>query len=151
MEIETAVRKHLLNFPSVTNLVQKRVYKFELQEELEGTGRGALVVRRSGQWASPGRNSQEYPLLVVDCYSDNSRPDEQGLELLHDRDERAMQLYREVDRILHQVSGVQRHWPEQDPNGLYVIGCFRGSEPTSPAEYHGVSRVRVSYDVQVFH
>jgi len=154
MELETATRKHLLQQKGVTNLTGRgadaRVYKFILEEPLEGTGKVALVVFRSGAWSAPIRRSQEYPLLVVDCYADNSR-DEDENKVIDDRNDRAYQLYREVDRVLHQVNHFARRWPTDDEDGLMVIGCHRGSEPTPPVENAGVAMVRVTYDVIVVH
>jgi len=150
MEIETAARKQLLGKSSVTNLVGGRVWKFKLEEPLEGTGNCAVVVRRGGGWVKPGKNSQEYPILVVECFADHSR-DSAGNPVKDDRDERVMQLVREVDRVLHQVDREHRYWPEGDESGLYVIGCFRSAEPEGPVEKHGVAAARVVYDVQVFH
>lgn len=151
MELETAARKHLLDFDSIRVLVKDRVWKYRPEEALEGTGQAAIVVRRSGNWTKPGRNSQEYPILVVECYADASR--NPNAEMMQDDAEaRCYQLAREVDRVLHQLGGQHRHWPEDDPDeGLYVIGCFRGSEATEPADKHGVKVVRMTFDVQVFH
>ena len=150
MEIETAARKHLLNQGNVTNLVSKRVWKFGEHEPLENTGLAALVLRRNTGWTKPGRGSQEYPMLVIECLSDWSRTPE-GQVIKDDAADRAYAVYREVDRILHQVDREVRYWPEGDKDGLLVLGCFRGSEPTEPVDKWGVKVVRVTYDVQVVH
>jgi len=150
MELETAARKHPLDQTRVQNLVSGRVYKFELEEPVEGTGKASIVLYRKEAWAKPGKNSQEYPILVVDCYADHSR-DPDGGQTKDDRNDRAFQLYREVDRVLHQKDRFSRQWPVGDEDGLLVLGCFRGSEPNDVALKHGVAMVRVTYDVQVVH
>ena len=149
MEIEAAARRYLLSKYAITNLVERRVYKFTLPTALEGTGDTAIVVRRRGGWAAPGWGSQEYPLLVIDCFADHSRPVKDLPPSIDDREERAMQLYREVDRVLHLPEGVTMWWP--DENGLRILGCRRGSEPLDPVEVDGVAMVRVTYDVKTFH
>lgn len=150
MELETAARKRLLQSSAVKNLVSQSVFKFKLEEPVEGTGRAALVVNRRGGWTTPTHNSQEYPVLVVECYADASTSPE-GNRDVDDAATRAVQLSREVDRWLHQVDREHRYWPDDDPEGLYVIGCFRGSEPSEPADKHGVKVVRNVYHMQVFH
>lgn len=150
MELETAARKHLLDKVTITTLVGQRVWKFRPQEPLEGTGHAGIVVVRRGQWTKPTHNSQEYPMLVVECYADHSRAAD-GEALKDDAEERCYQVGREVDRVLHQVDREHRHWPEGDTDGLYVIGSFRGSEPSDPADKFGVKCVRLTFDVQVFH
>jgi len=154
MELETAARKHLLNQVKITNQTGKgatgRIWKFHLEEGLEGTGQAAIVLNSSKQWAKPGMNSQEYPILVVECYADHSRDDDAD-QTKDDAMDRAKQLYREVDRVLHQTDRLTRHWPENDDDGLLILGCFRGTEPDEPVQKHGVQMVRGTYDVQIIH
>lgn len=151
MEIETAVRLRALESPGITNLTGRhRVYKFQLPIVLEGTGHCAVVFRRNTGWASPGPGGAETPIVVADCYADHSR-NEQGEQIKDDREERAMQLFREVDRWFHQKAGGDMYWPSGDTSGLRVFGCFRGSEPAGPIEREGVAMVRVTYDVLTAH
>lgn len=151
MELETAARKRALQSDAIKNLVVDRVFKFQLEQPLEGTGKLAIVCNRRGNWTSPTKGSQEYPILVWECYADWSR-DSEGNASKDDAADRAMQLYREVDRFFHQVDREHRYWPDDDPEGgLYIIGCFRGSEPVGPADKYGVKVVRGVYHVQTFH
>ena len=153
MEMVTAARKQLLLKPSVTTLVGQRIWKWGEEGSLEGTGHAAIVLRNGGQWSKPGKNSQEYPILTVECCADMSR-DADGEPSKDDAEDRAMAVFREVDRHLHQVSRYHRFWPETAVNhseGLYVAGCFRGSEPTAPTTKYGVKVIRVTYDLNVFH
>jgi len=150
VEIETAARLRLLQMPNVTNLVGNRIWKWEPEEALEGTGHGAIILRRSGQWTKPGPNSQEYPLLVIEAASDYSRgPD--GQAVANDAETRVYAILREVDRALHQKDREVRRWPTDREDGLLVLGCFRGSEPTEPVDKWGVKVARVTYDVQCVH
>lgn len=153
MELVTAARKQLLSKPGVTTLVSARVWKWGQEIALEGTGQAGIVLRNGGQWTKPGKNSQEYPILVVECCSDYSR-DASGDQSKDDREDRAMAVYREVDRVFHQVGRYHRFWPDtatEASDGLYVAGSFRGSEPTDPNEKYGVAVIRVTYDVSCFH
>lgn len=150
MELVTAARRHLASQDQVKILFGDWIWKWKLEDKVEGTGRMAIVLRNGGQWSKPTHNSQEYPILVVEVYADHSRmPD--GTYPIANGEDRCMQGVREVDRVLHQVDREHRHWPEGDTDGLYVIGCFRGSEPETPVIRHGVPVVRVTYDVQVIH
>lgn len=149
MEIVAAARLHLMNQGPVKNVVAKRIWKYEPEESLEGTGQAALVLNVRGGWAKPGRNSQEYPMLVVECAADHAR-NAKGEVIEDNAVERCYQLAREVDRVLHQVDREVRHWPETE-EGLLVLGSFRGSEPTEPTDKWGVKVVRLTYDVQVIH
>jgi hypothetical protein len=150
MELVTAARKQLLRDTGIKNLVVDRVWKWRLEESLEGTGQTAIVLRNGGNWSKPGKNSQEYPILTVECYADHSRTPDGSYPVL-DREDRVMQLIRAVDRIFHQVDREVRYWPEGDESGLLVLGSFRGTEPTDVVERHGVAVSRITYDVQVVH
>lgn len=149
MEVVAAARLHLLEQGSIKNLVQKRVWKFEPENSLEGTGQAALILNVRGGWSKPGMNSQEYPMLVVECASDHSRNAEKQV-IEENASERCYQIAREVDQILHQVDREVRRWPNRS-DGLLVLGSFRGSEPTEPADKWGVKVVRLTYDLQVIH
>jgi hypothetical protein len=159
VELETACRRHLLNQNPVKNLVVRNVWKWFVQRVdddgqltgLEGTGEAGIVIRRVAGWTKPIFKSSEFPILVIDCLSDDSRfPD--GRTQKYDAADRAMAVWREVDRVLHQGDGEHRYWPENDPdNGLYVEGCIRGSDPAGPVLRDGIQLVRCTYDVKVFH
>lgn len=74
MELTTAARRYLLGINDVTSQVQQRVFKWRLEEPIEGTGSPAIVVSQLGGWATPERvNTQEFPVLAVDCHADPDR------------------------------------------------------------------------------
>jgi hypothetical protein len=158
VEVETALRFHLMNQPAIRGVVGKNVWKFRVRlrdddgkpRGLAGTGLAGIVIRRQGSWTKPHRNTGEFPLMVVDCMADDPR-DPLGDPLSDSMDERALQVYREVDRVLHQVDGEHRYWPEGKADALYVEGCYRGSDPTAPTLIDGVAVVRATYDVKCFH
>lgn len=158
MELETAARKHALAQTPITNITGQRVYKNRSyftdntgsEVPLEGSGLSFLVFRRAGGWTKPIRKSSEYPILVADCISDHVR-DPEGRPIVLNAEERALQLYRELDRVFHRPEGVHDFWPDSDPSGLYIEGSLRGSEPAGPVWRDGVAIVRVTYDVKVFH
>lgn len=148
MEIETAFRKWLLTLPSLTSLVGDRIWKFDEEHELEGTGHVAIVLRRNGQWAGPQHSSVEFPLLVVDVHADNTRS-AGGPETQHDKEERAYGVHRAIDRVMHWKDLEPRWLP--DTAGLYVLGCQRGSLPGPVTEKDGIAIVRASYNVVCVH
>ena len=158
MELETAARKHLLAQSTIKNLFQHRIYKFEARNldddgqlrRLEGTGDMQIVLERGIGWTKPHRNTGEFPILIVWIMADHSRdPDGRAVKL--DAEDRALAGFREVDKVLHQKDGEHRRWPEGASDGLYVEGCFRGSDPAGPKIEGGVAVVRATYDVKCFH
>lgn len=128
MEIETAVRRHLLALPSATGYVSQRVYKFSLLDHVQGTQQRAIVVRRSNGWASPDTvQSSEYPILVVDFWADPTR-DEDGNKVADDAVDKAYAVFRAVDKDLHAKR--DEWWGAGGTNpGLRVISCARWAEP----------------------
>ena len=159
MELETAVRRHLLDQNPITNLVQKRIWKFKMRlfdetgapKALEGSGLAAIVVKRRSGWAVPLTDkTSEFPLLVVECWADNSREDDGTITAL-DSEDRAAQLFREVDRILHLADQEHDEWPNGREDALYIEGCHRAREPDGPLVIDGVSVMRVAFNVKTFH
>lgn len=128
MEIETAVRRLLLGDGTVTGYVGRQVFKYQLDASVDGTGKRAIVVRRSNGWAVPAdRKTQEYPILAVDCYADAQR-DSGGDVVERNSVDSAYAVYRAVDPLLHGVRGVRWGAGGADP-GLMVLSCQRWSEP----------------------
>lgn len=163
MEIETAARKHLLTFASVRGYVQEKVYKYSLLQHVDGTGGLALVVRRSNGWTNPDvLNTQEFPVLMIDCWADCDR--ENGEPVLDNSADKAFALYRVVDKILH--GRIDEWWGAVgNDTGLRVIQSSRGAEPffATAKDVHGGSGnspdtprgestvVTVSYNLTVAH
>lgn len=128
MEIESAVRRHLLRDNTVRGYVEERVWKFRLEEAVDQTGLAALVVVRGNGWATPQpRNTQEYPILHVDAVVDPAREISGEIARL-DAEDRAFALARVVNGILHGLRGVRLGGYARDP-GLMVNSCQRWSEP----------------------
>lgn len=138
MELETAVRRHLLADATVASLTSKQVWKYRLEERLDGTGKAAVVVRRDGGWSQPNElRPNEFPLLVVDCYADVSR-DEYRNALMLDAEDRASALYRAVDRALLAPGRGQWWGGYGSDRGLMVNSVQRWGEPVfiSQADQH---------------
>lgn len=158
MELETAARRHALKQAGIKKLVGPNIFKHQIRllddagalRRLEGTGQEALVFERGVGWTKPHRNTGEFPILIVWCMADNSR-DPDGRPVKLDAEDRSLALFREVDRVFHQKDGEHRTWPEGASDGLYVEGCFRGSDPAGPRWEDGVAVVRATYDVKCFH
>lgn len=124
----SAVRRHLLNEPTVTGQVQQRVFKHRLMEKVDGTGKSALVVKRSGGWATPDpRKTIEFPVLVVECWADHARMPGGEIAVANAED-RAWALARVVDVLLH---GQRDVWwgTFGSERGLKVVSSRRDSEP----------------------
>jgi hypothetical protein len=148
VEVETAVRKHLIADSAVNGYVAGKVYKYRLELPIDGTGGRALVVRRLGGWTNPDVvKTSEYPLVALHCYSDHQRDSAQGI-VTQDGEEGAWALYRTVDAVMHAVR--DEWWP--DANGLSVITCARYSEPSLIAVRDvEAAVVEVRYAMQVKH
>lgn len=125
MELTTAARRYLLAQAAVTGYVQTRVWKDRLEDVLDRTSQRAIVVKDAGAWSVPQRrNTQEYPLLRIEFWADHTRHDDGTIDI-EDGMTSARALYRVVDPLLHGVRDVR--WG--GPDGLFVIGCSRYSEP----------------------
>lgn len=124
MEIEAAARRFLLQQQAVTGYVQNRVWRHTRQETLDGTGQRAIVVRRNTGWAQrEQRNTQEFPLLVVEYWADHTR-DDTGAIMKTDALDNAFALYRVVDPLLHGKRNVK--WGD-----LTIVSSQCWAEPFS--------------------
>lgn len=159
MEVTTAVRRHLLSVDAVRGYVGARVFKHRLEEKVDGTGRCAVVVKRTGGWASPDPiKTSEYPILLLEFHADPSRNEYGEIEVSNAED-RAWSLFRVVDPVLH---GKRDQWwggMGTDP-GLKVITSARNSEPdlTAQSDQHSSAPplgdsvfVTVRYSLEVVH
>lgn len=136
MELETAFRRRLLADGSVSGYVGRKVFKFSLMESVDGTGKRAIVVRRSNGWAVPSdRTTGEYPLLAVDCYADCDR-DAAGDVVARNAIDKAYAMYRVVDPLIHGLRGVRVGPGGEDP-GLMVVSAQRWSEPFHRTDQDG--------------
>lgn len=139
MEVESAVRRVLLADEVVASMAGSRVYKFRLEEKVDGTGLAAVVLSRDGGWAAPDlTQSSEYPLLTVRCYADPTR-DGAGQIATADAADKAFALYRRVNQVLHAAprGGM---WGAVGSNaGMLTISCQRWGEPyaVTAADTHG--------------
>lgn len=161
MEVETAVRRYLLDQAPVTGYVQAKVFKFRLEESIEGTSGLAIVVARNNGWATPDPiTTQEYPILSVKCYADPTRFDDGEIRTL-DAPDKAAALYRTVNQFLHAKRGV-RWGARGSDEGLFVVTSQRWREPTlvTQKDLYGhaandplgdVVYVHAEYALQVIH
>lgn len=161
MELETAVRRHLVKDQTVNGYVQGKVFKHTLELNLEGTGGYAIVVRRAPGWALPDPiKSSEFPRLVVECWADPDR-DEQGMKASENGATKALSLYRAVDRLLHAKRDVW--WGAGGgERGLRIITSARDLDPAAlggpsasvdnrPALFGDLSMVPATYQIQTVH
>lgn len=137
MELETAARKLILADPTLNGYVSGKVYKFTLEEHVDGTGGMAIVVRRGSGWsASDPVKTSKYPTLYVDCWSDATRQD--GEVVIDNAIDRALSMTNAVDKLMHGVRDVM--WGETVPGtGLRVITCQRWNDVyfASAKDVHG--------------
>ena len=161
MEVDSAVRRELLNDPTVTGYVGDKVYRRSLWDNLEVLkGARAVVVKRATGWAIPQRkNTQEYPTVTLECWADGDR-DADGNLITDNGIDNAFALYRAVDSVLHgRDAGIWGRFGTSA--GLTVIGCARAAEPmpfgprdVAPdlqAQMDTYRYVQVPYSVQVVH
>jgi hypothetical protein len=140
MEMVPAFRRYLLHLPAVRSYVPDDwVFSDSLREHPDRTGKRAIVVRdHGGGWAQPEQsNTQEFPMLALDFWSDASR-NAQGEMLAPDALVSARAMFRAIDPFLHGLRdmfiggfGTNR--------GLRVVTSKRWSEPShqTKAESHG--------------
>jgi hypothetical protein len=131
MEIEAAIRRELLQDPTVAGYVGTKVYRRTLWDNLEVLqGARAIVVRRTTGWAVPQRkNTQEYPTVMIQCWADADR-DASGNVTTDNGMDNAWAVYRAVDTFLHgKDEGIWGKFGSSP--GLEVIGCQRGAEPVA--------------------
>ena len=128
MELESAVRRHLLSCQALNGYVAGRVFRHRLEEKVDGTGNMAVVVRRGRAWAPLDTvRIVEFPTLIVDFYADPSRTVD-GLISQADAEDRAFAMYRAANPDLHGAR--DEWWGAWGSNpGLLVISCHRLTEP----------------------
>lgn len=133
MELVSAARRAMLADPTIAGYVQSRVFKYRLEEVVDGTGRAAVVLKQSGGWSQPDpRSPMRYPLLMVRCYADPTRDALTRTMLRADAEDRALALHRAVDRfIFANGDGAGRTWGAgpDGTGGLAVIDASLWSEP----------------------
>lgn len=161
MEVESGARKVLLADSTVSGYVGTKVFKFRLEEKVDGTSGRSLVVYRNNGWATPDPvTTQEYPILAVKCYADPDR-DAGGQIKLMNAEDKAMALYRAVNKVLHGKRGVW--WGAGgSETGILIVGCQRWKEPfiVREKDQHGQSAgdplgdavyAYVEYAIQTIH
>ena len=129
MELETAVRRHLIADEGVNGYVTSKVFKNALLVSPQGGGGYAIVVRRAPGWAQPDRvKTSEFPRLMVECYADPDRNSD-GTKKVENGTDKAWGLFRVVDQLLH--ARRDEFWGAGGTDaGLRIITCARDSEPT---------------------
>ena len=163
MELLTAARRYLLEWPDTASLVQQRVYKERLGVVLDGTGLSAIVLTQGAGWASPDRvQSIEFPRLVVDCIADPQR-DPTGAITVLDAEDKARALTRAVmpaftfPRLRGERIGGFGSRP-----GLLIVSSqmWAGPRPLRAGDYHTNAErqaagdtvlVRTEYALEVAH
>lgn len=127
MEIDTAVRRMLLQDDTVKGYVQQKVFKNELLEHVDQTSGMALVVRKAGGWQGPSQQ-MEFPLVAVECWADVDRDPVTGFKLRDNQLDKAYSLYRAVKALMHEKRDVW--WGAGGGNpGVRVISSEQQSEP----------------------
>lgn len=138
MEVESAARRELLQDSTVNGYVAGKVFKYRLEEQIDGTSGRALVVSRNNGWATPDTvKSAEYPILAIKCYADPTR-DSAGLITSMDATDKAFALWRVVDRLFHAKRGQRWGAFGSDP-GMMVVTSRRWREPATVGSHdqHG--------------
>lgn len=142
MEIDTAVRRMLLVQPSVVGYTGQKVFKNELLEMVDRTGSRAVVVRRNGGYGSAQTvNTDEYPVLTVECWADCDR-NEDGSVSVQNAIDKAYAVFRVVDAVMNRRRDVIWGAGGTSP-GVRVLSCGRASEPMheTAKDMHGATKV----------
>lgn len=159
MEVEAAARRLLIADQTVNGYVNGKVFRYRLEEKIEGTSGRAIVVARNNGWATPDPvTTQEFPILTVKCYADPSR-DSEGNIRSTDAEDGAFALWRAVDKLLH---GKRDEYWGGPSNGLRVVTSQRWQEPVliTERDRHGQTAgdplgdtvyVHGQYALQVIH
>ena len=139
------------------------MFKFRLGEQIDGTGRAAVVLTRGPGWASPDQvQSTEYPRLFVDSLADPTRGPA-GEIMVQDGEDRAFALAMTIrpwfryPRLRGERMGSFGSRP-----GLLVISSQQWAEPRliRASDYHtilerkqagDVVAVRTEYALEVVH
>lgn len=103
MELEHAVRRHLLADTTVTGYVGNRIYAHRLEDRVDPLGLRAIVLTPGPWWGEPDRYEgagAEYPTLTVSCWADCTRTEDGEIAQL-DRVRSARAVWRAVHRVLH--------------------------------------------------
>jgi len=96
MELLPAVRRYLLSSNTVVSLVSDRVWKWDEDGSVEGTGQRAIVLNQGPGWAGPDPvQSSEFPTLQVDAIADHDRGPGGEIDTRNGED-KAMGLIRAV-------------------------------------------------------
>jgi hypothetical protein len=156
MEMETAVRRYLLDHPLSAGAVGRRIYKRRLVETVEGTGLAAIVVDRGPGWATPDAvQSPEFPRLLLDVHADPSRA--AGGEIAaDDAIDKALGVHRAVKPmfVFPQLRGM-RIGGFGSRLGLLVVRCQRYTEPRlltpHQAQQGDTVAVRCEYALELAH
>lgn len=156
MEIDTAVRRMLLQQPSVIGYVGTKVFKNALIDNVDGTGGRAVVVRRRGGWYPPDLvGTAEMPVVEVECWADPDR--EGGLKTVDNAIDKAYALQRVVSTVMNRQRDVW--WGAGGDNpGVRVISCLQSDDPVheTATDLHGTGAgigdcaiVTVHFDVRI--
>jgi hypothetical protein len=164
MEIESSIRRYVLGLPVVAAVGQK-VFKFRLEELIDGTGSSAIVINRGAGWASPDPvKSTEFPRLIIDAVSDPTR-DDTGAITTSDAADKAFAVARQIipwftfPNLRGEYIGAVGSNP-----GLYVVSSQQWAEPRliSLGDLHGTAvlneqamgdtlTVRTEFALQIIH
>lgn len=128
MELITAARRWLLTLDDVRGYVDSRVYKYRLEEHVDGTGLRAIVLRYGSGWAARDPiNTAEFPTLLVDFWADASR-DPDGNMIIDDAISNALAMNRALKPHIH---GLRDEWwgAGGTSPGLRIISAHSWGEP----------------------
>lgn len=103
MELEPAVRRRLLEDPTIRGYVGDRIYIHRLEDRVDPLGLRAIVLYAGPWWAEADRYTgagAEYPTLVADHWADCTRTGDGDIARL-DRVQNAKAVWRAVHRVLH--------------------------------------------------
>lgn len=150
-DLTTAARRVLADHEPLTSLLGSSdswdtwIFRWRPYVTLKASGAAAIVLSERGGWATPNRhNTARFPRLQVEVYVD--LPREEGTPVSRVAEERALEICRALDEVLHVPDGRTMEW-----GGLRVLGSTRQQEPQMDAvpDADGLVRVLVYYEVNL--
>lgn len=154
------MRRMLLQDPTVNGYVVGKVFRYRLEEKVDGTSGMAVVLVNDNGWATPNPvTTQEYPILQVRCYADPTRGP-LGEISQADALDKAWALTRAIEPLIHGKRDVIWGRFGSSP-GLRIITAQRWAEPweMTDEDRHNTSEdplgdsvyVATRYALQVVH
>jgi hypothetical protein len=130
MELVTAARRHCLQVDTLRGYCGEKMFRWRLEEPIEGTSGAAIVIFLNPAWKTPDPvQSIQRPVMVIDCYADPTRESGDARVIkTQDAEDKAMAMARALEPVFHHRRA--EVWGAfGSTKGLQIVSCGRGAEP----------------------